>query len=171
MIKILCLFIGFAWLTTIVYDFSVNTIEGNTISLSQYKGKKILFVNTASSGPYTGQYAGLEKLYQKYKDSLVIIAVPSNSFGKETGTNAAIRTFITGAYHTHFIITEKTMVYGTDQSPLYAWLTHIDQNGMMTNTINDDFYKFLVDGSGKLVGAFVSSVDPMSNEIQNAIKN
>ncbi len=169
--KILSLLVGFTLVTTTIYDFSVKDIDGNNISLEQFRGKKILFVNTASNSSYTNQYASLEQLYQKYKDSLVIIAVPSNSFGNEAGTNSAIKEFVKNRYHAHFIITEKSIVAGESQTPLYAWLTHIEQNGMMNNAVGDDFYKFLVDGSGKLVGGFVSSVDPMSKAVQDAITN
>ncbi len=169
--KILCLLVGITLVTATVYDFSVTTIDGNNISLEQFRGKKILFVNTASSSSYTSQYASLEQLYQKYKDSLVIIAIPSNSFGNETGDNAQIKEFINRKYNTHFIITEKSIVAAESQTALYGWLTHIEQNGMMGNAVQDDFYKFLVDGSGRLVGGFVSSVDPMSKSVQDAIMN
>jgi glutathione peroxidase len=158
--KILCFFTAFTLLSGI-YNFNLNDIDGNNFNLSQYRGKKILFVNTASKSSFTSQYASLERLYQKYKDSLIIIAIPSNSFGNESRDNAQIKQFVTNTYH----------VMGTNQSPLYKWLSHIEQNTIMSNAINDDFYKFLVDGSGKLVGAYVSSVDPMSNVIQNAISN
>lgn len=167
--KIISLLIAFSFTAISVYDFTINDIDGNPIQLDQFKGKKILFVNTASKSRYTAQYDSLETLYQKYKDSLVIIAVPSNSFGNETDDNDEIKQFINSTYNTHFIIAEKTEVSGDNQSPLYGWLTQIKQNGMMDNPVHDDFYKFLVDGSGLLIGAFVSSVDPMSDEVQNAI--
>ena len=96
---------------------------------------------------------------------------PSNSFGNETSDNKEIKKFINSKYNPHFIIAEKTIIIGEGQSPLYKWLTHADENGMMGNMPDNDFYKFLVDGSGQLVGTFVSSVDPMSDEIQNVIKN
>ncbi len=158
-------------LSTSLYDISINDINGNNINLGQFQGKKILFVNTASASIYTRQYNSLERLYQKYKDSLVIIAIPSNSFGNETGSNAQIKQFIENTYHAHYIITEKSNVSGINMIPLFNWLTVFEQNSMMTNSVNDDFYKFLVDKTGRLVGAFVSSVDPMSNEMQQAILN
>jgi glutathione peroxidase len=153
------------------YDFTITDIDGNNISLRQFQGKKILFVNTATNSSYTNQYASLEQLYQKYKDSLVIIAIPSNSFGNEAGDNAAIKHFIISNYHVHFIIAQKMEVAGSNQTSLYSWLTHIEQNNMMSNTIDGDFYKFLVDGQGRLVGAFVSSVDPMGEDVQSTMVN
>lgn len=154
-----------------IYNFSITDINGNSISLSAFKGKKILFVNSASGSPDVGQLASLDTLYQKYKDSLVIIAVPSNTFQSEPENNPEIKDLMENTYHVHYLITEKTEVAGADQSPLYSWLTHLSQNGMMENNVNEDFYKFLVNSEGKLVGAFAPSVDPMSEEMQNAIAN
>ena len=171
MIKIFGLLATLTLLAPTIYDFSVNDIDGNARNISQYQGKKILFVNTASNSSYTSQYASLEQLYQKYQDSLVIIAVPSNSFGNDSADNATIKDFVMSNYNIHFTLTQKADVAGDSQSALYSWLTHIDQNTMMDNTITDDFYKFLVDSSGKLIGVFGPSVDPMSDDIQNAITN
>jgi glutathione peroxidase len=170
MIKLLSTFAILSVLTGI-YDFNLNDIDGNNFSLSQFQGKKILFVNTASNSIYTSQYASLEQLYERYRDSLVIIAIPSNSFGNDSADNATIKNFVTTNYNIQYILTQKMDVIGDSQTPLYSWLTHLEQNSMMSNAINGDFYKFLVDSSGRLVGAFVSSVDPMSNEIQSAISN
>lgn len=156
---------------TSIYDYSISDIDGNTISLSQFQGKKMLLVNTASNSQYTSQYQGLEQLYQRYSDSLVIIAIPSNSFGHEPLSNAAIKQFVSSNYNNHFILGAKTDVAGTNQCPLYNWLTHSAQNGVMENTLSNDFYKFLIDRSGNLIGAFAPSVDPMSQQIQDAIEN
>lgn len=171
MSKILSLLLGIILTTTTIYDYTVTTIDGNSMSLAQYKGKKILFVNTSSGSIYSSQYGSLEQLYQKYKDSLIIIAIPSNSFGTEPGDNTQIKQFVSSTYNTHFIITQKAAVAGDGQLPLYNWLTHITQNGMMGDAVGGDFYKYLVDSSGRLVGAFISTVDPMSDEVQTAITN
>jgi glutathione peroxidase len=168
--KILFLLVPFIFFNSI-YNYSLNDTEGNSFSLSQFKGKKILFVNTASSSEYVGQLASFEQLYEKYKDSLVIIAVPSNTFQDEPKSNAELKSYIESTWHTHFIITEKTIVAGAGQSPVYSWLSHQSENGMMENNIDGDFYKFLVNADGKLVGAFAPSVDPMSDEMQSAITN
>jgi glutathione peroxidase len=170
MFKIICLLTCLAPFTGI-YDLSINDIDGNIINLSQFKGKKILLVNTASDSKYTFQYKSLEQLYQRYKDSVVVIAIPSNSFGHEISNNIEIKQFISGNYKTHFLISQKMEVAGDNQASLYNWLTHATQNGAMDNTLRGDFYKFLVDGSGNLMGAFAPSVDPMSEQIQSAIEN
>lgn len=167
--KLFILLFGFLVMANSIYDIPLKGIEGGQINLNNYRGKKILIVNTASNSPYVTQYAGLELLYQKYKDSLIIIAVPSNSFGAEPGSNPAIKELISGRYQTHFIITERSEVAGESQSPLFVWLTHKDQNTVMSNIVADNFYKFLIDGAGNLVGAFAPSVDPMSEVMQKAI--
>lgn len=154
-----------------IYDYTVKDISGNEISLSSFRGKWILIVNTASDSRHTDQYAGLEKLYQKYKDSLVIIAFPSNSFGHDTEDNAAIKKRINNQYKIHYILAQKTNVTGNEQDPVYSWLTQQSRNAVMSNTIRNDFFKFLINKSGTLVGAFSSSVDPMSQEIQSVLQN
>lgn len=157
--------------TTSIYNFSITDQNGNTISLENFKGKKILFVNAASGSPYVNQLGSLDTLYEKYKDSLEVIVVPSNTFHNEPKQNGEIANFIAQNYHTHYLISEKEDVAGGSQSSLYKWLTHYTENGMMDNNINEDFYKFLVDQQGRLVGIFAPSVDPMSDEMQSAIKN
>jgi glutathione peroxidase len=153
-----------------IYDYSIRDIDGNNINLSQFHGKKILIVNTASNSQYVSQYSSLEQLYEKYKDSLIVIAVPSGSFGNELPDSSAIRNFVISNYNIHFILASKTDVAGINQSPLYAWLTQAVKNGVMDNSLDNDFYKFLVDTNGNLVGAFAPSVDPMSQVVQNAIE-
>src|SRR5882672_9079035 len=121
MIKLLFLLVSIISFNNI-YDYSVADIDGNTINLVQFKGKKILLVNTSSNSRYTSQYKSLEQLYQKYKDSLVIIAIPSNSFGHEPSTNALVKQFLVKNYKSHFIIAQKMDVAGINQSSLYNWL-------------------------------------------------
>ena len=169
MIKFFLILIATHLLTGSFYDFSINDIEGNTIDFSDFKGKKVLIVNTASNSSQVSQYQSLEQLYQKYKDSLVIIAVPSNSFGNDTATNTAINSFIQTNYHVHYLVAGKTLVTGESQSALFTWLTHVEKNGMINNPINGDFFKFLINSSGTLIGTFAPSVDPMSDEVQTAI--
>jgi glutathione peroxidase len=154
-----------------IYSFDLTGTDGNTIHLNDFKGKKILFVTIATSGSKLQQCGQLESLYQKYKDSLVVIAVPSNSFGNETRTDAQIDSFLQDHFHIHYLVATKTNVAGTQQSPLFAWLTHEEQNGVMSNTLRGDFYKFLIDESGNLRGVFSPSVDPMSEELQSALHN
>jgi glutathione peroxidase len=169
MIKIIALLAGMLYADIYSYDYSFQDIDGQIIDLSQFQGKKVLFVNTASNSPYTAQYAGLEQLYQQYKDSLVIIAFPSNDFGNESGNDAAIKSFVKQNYHAHFIIASKIAVSRSNQCPIYTWLTKAIKNETVDNSIRNDFYKFLVNGSGQLVGVFDANTQPMSQTVQTAI--
>lgn len=155
-----------------IYSLSFRDTNGHLIHLSDFRGKKILFVNTASSGPYVKQYASLEQLYQQNKDSLVIIAFPSNDFGNEPdSSNQHIQTSVYGQFNIHFILASRISVRGSGQDSLYQWLTNSDKNGVKTNDAQSDFYKYLVDGSGNWIGVFSGMVDPMSKEMLDAIKN
>src|SRR4051794_11427028 len=110
-----------------IYDFKVEGLEGGSIDFSQYKGKKIMIVNTASKCGNTPQYAELEQLYEKYKDKLVIIGFPANNFGaQEPGTNTEIKEFCSKNYAVTFPMAEKISVRGDDVHPLYKWL--VDQS-------------------------------------------
>lgn len=173
MLKILFVLCTFITLTGIsgVFDYTVKDIHNNEVSLADFRGKKILIVNTASASPFVSQYESLERLYQLYKDSLVIIAFPSNSFGHEPGDSAAIEDFLKTRYQVHFMVAQKTNVSGEEAEPLYTWLTQSQKNQVMNCNITGDFYKFLIDGSGRLIGAFAPSVDPMSSAIQSAVTN
>ena len=102
-----------------IYDFSVESLDGKKINFASFKGKKILIVNTASECGYTPQYEGLEALYKKYKDRLVIVGFPANNFGgQEPGTNAEIKEFCTGTFHVTFPMAAKISVKGDDMHPL-----------------------------------------------------
>jgi glutathione peroxidase len=163
------LLIAATFFTASIYSISSTDIDGSSIHFSDFAGKKILIVNTASNSSAVSQYAHLEQLYQQYKDSLVIIAFPSNSFGNEPGNNQNIKDFITSTYNTHFLLGAKVDVIGSGQSPIYQWLTQQSQNGMMDNEMVDDFQKFLINKNGELIGIFSPVVDPMDSLIQNAI--
>ena len=107
-----------------VYDFKVPALDGGTIDLSAYKGKKMLIVNTASKCGFTPQYAGLQKLYDKYKDKLVIVGFPANDFGgQEPGTNSEIQEFCKKNYGVTFPMAAKVDVVGENTSPLFKYLT------------------------------------------------
>src|SRR4029450_108441 len=107
-----------------IYDFKVQGLDGSPIDFSAYKGKKIMIVNTASKCGNTPQYADLEKLYEKYKDKLVIIGFPANNFGaQEPGTNEEIKEFCTKNYNVTFPMAEKVSVVGDDIHPLFKYLT------------------------------------------------
>lgn len=143
-----------------LFDFKVKSIDGQSVDLSIYKGKKILIVNTASECGYTPQYEGLEKLYEKYKSKLVIIGFPANNFGgQEPGTDSDIKTFCSKNYGVTFPMMSKVSVTGSDIAPLFQWLT-TQENPDFTGDIKWNFEKFLLDENGKLIHRFRSKVTP-----------
>jgi len=150
-----------------VYDFKVPALDGGTIDLSQYKGKKILIVNTASKCGFTPQYADLEKLYETYKSKLVIVGFPANNFGQqEPGTNAEIKEFCSKNYGVSFPMADKVDVVGINIHPLFKYLTDEARKlGVQDPVIKWNFTKFLIDENGKLIAVFPSKVTPMSEEI------
>jgi glutathione peroxidase len=156
-------------LFTSFYDHSLQGINGTTINLNNYRGKKVLVVNIASGSSQVEQLAGLESLYQQHKDSLIVIAVPSNSFGKEPLDNQAIHQQLTATYSVHFLIATKSEVTGPSMLPLYQWLNSSIANGTMDTPVIGDFQKILVNGQGQIVGVFAHSEDPMGEMMQRAI--
>ena len=149
-----------------IHSFQVESLEGSTINLSDFKGKKILIVNTASECGYTPQYKELQQLYDAYREKLVVIGFPCNDFGQqEPGDNAAIKSFCTKNYGVTFPLAAKTTVKGSSIAPIYAFLTRKVNNGVMDAEINWNFNKFLLDENGVLLQKFGSSVKPMSQEI------
>jgi glutathione peroxidase len=150
-----------------VYDFKVPALDGGTIDLSTYKGKKLLIVNTASKCGFTPQYADLEKLYDKYKDKLVIVGFPANDFGgQEPGTNTEISEFCKKNYGVTFPLAAKSDVVGENTSPLFKYLTgEAIKLGTPAPVIKWNFTKFLIDENGKLIGVYNSKITPMSEEI------
>ncbi len=151
---------------TSIYDFKVEGLDGGTIDFSTFKGKKILIVNTASKCGYTTQYEGLQKLYDTYKDKLVIVGFPANNFGgQEPGSAAEIQEFCKKNYGVSFPMAAKVSVKGDDIAPIYKWLCSKTENGMMDAEIGWNFGKFLLDENGKLLNYFPSKVTPMSDEI------
>jgi glutathione peroxidase len=154
-----------------IFQFKVESIDGGKIDFSKYKGKKILVVNTASKCGYTPQYEGLEKLYETYKDKLVIVGFPANNFGgQEPGSNAEIKEFCTGTYKVSFPMAAKVSVKDNDVAPIYQWLTQKSKNGVLDATIGWNFNKFLLDENGKLLAYFPSKVEPMSDAITSYLK-
>jgi glutathione peroxidase len=153
-----------------LHDFQVTSIDGKEVSLSAYKGKAVLIVNTASECGYTPQYKGLEELYQAYrKRGFEILAFPSNDFGaQEPGTNAQIKKFCEARYRTTFPLFAKIAVKGADAAPVYAWLT--GQPGKKGGAVTWNFNKFLVDPSGQVVAHLDSSVEPTSAELKKQVE-
>ncbi|WP_250433846.1 glutathione peroxidase [Hanstruepera flava] len=152
--------------TQSIYNIQINSLEGNPINLSDYKGKKILFVNVASKCGFTGQYADLQKLYDDYQDKLMIIGVPCNQFGgQEPGTADEIQTFCEKNYGVSFLMTEKVDVKGDNQHPLYKWLTDKALNGNSSSSVKWNFQKYLVNENGELVDYYFSITSPTSAKI------
>lgn len=152
-----------------IYGFAVNDIDGNSVPLSNYKGKVLLIVNTASRCGFTSQYKPLEELYQKYKDKgFVVLAFPANNFmGQEPASNEEIKNFCFINYKTTFPLFAKISVKGPDIHPLYAFLTTAEG---FKGGIGWNFNKFLIDRNGKVVGRFASPINPMSDEIIQALE-
>ena len=153
-----------------IYDFKVEGLDGNMINFADFKGKKILIVNTASECGYTPQYEGLQALYNKYKDRLVIVGFPANNFGaQEPGTNKDIKEFCKKNYGVTFPMAAKISVKGDDTAPIYKWLCNKSENGVLDATIKWNFNKFLLDEKGNLLYYFESKVTPMSAEITSKL--
>jgi glutathione peroxidase len=148
-----------------IYDFKINSLEGKEIDLSQYKGKNLLIVNTASHCGFTPQLADLEKLHEQYGDKVAVLGFPANNFlWQEPGDNKEIASFCERNYGVKFQMFEKISVKGKDKHPLYKWL---EAKSGKTPTWN--FCKYLVDESGNVVAFYPSKVNPLSKEIIDAI--
>ena len=169
---------GFLFLSTsissaaTIHDFALNSIDGQTTPLAQFKGKVVLIVNVASRCGFTPQYAGLEALYNKYKDrGFVVLGFPANNFlWQEPGTNEAIKAFCSTKYHVTFPMFAKVSVKGADKTPLYHFLTDKKANPSTGGAIGWNFTKFLADRNGKVIARFASKVAPESAELINAIE-
>ncbi len=156
-----------------IYDFTIQSIDGQPVSLKSYSGKVVLLVNVASKCGFTPQYAGLEALYERYKDrGFVIVGVPANNFAQqEPGTNEEIKTFCSRKYSVTFPMMAKVSVLGDDETPLYRFLTDKSVNPKIGGDIKWNFTKFLFDRSGKPVARFEPAVTPDSPEVQAAIES
>ncbi|TGE15851.1 glutathione peroxidase [Hymenobacter elongatus] len=153
-----------------VYDYSVKTIEGQEVKLSQFKGKKLLIVNVASECGYTPQYKELEELYKKHGDRVAVLGFPANNFGgQEPGTNEQIATFCEKNYGVTFPMFAKVSVKGDGTDPLYQFLADKARNGAISDAPDWNFCKYLVDEQGHVVGFYKSKVKPMSDELVAAI--
>jgi glutathione peroxidase len=150
-----------------IYEFSMKRIDGTSSSLSDYKGKVMLIVNVASRCGFTGQYAGLQKLYDTYKDrGLVILGFPANDFlFQEPGNNKEIAEFCSLKYHVTFPMFEKIVVSGGDMHPLYKFLTEKATNPEFSGRISWNFNKFLIGRDGHILNRFGSKTTPEDKEL------
>lgn len=152
-----------------VYDFKVEALDGSVLDFSEFKGKKILIVNTASKCGYTKQYAQLEELYQSKKDALVVVGFPANNFGgQEPGSNEQIAEFCQKNFGVSFPMAAKVSVKGADQHELFRLLT-TTENPDFKGDINWNFEKFLIDENGKLIRRYRSGVDPVGEEVLGSL--
>lgn len=154
-----------------VYQYEMKTLTGDTVKLEQFKGNVLLIVNTASECGFTGQYSGLQKLYESYKDEgLVILGFPANNFGgQEPGTDEEILQFCEVNYGVTFPMFSKIDVKGNEIHPLFSYLTSLDTTNE-SGEIRWNFEKFLIDREGNLVERFRSRTEPDSDEMIESVK-
>ena len=149
-----------------LYDLTVNSLDGKPQSLSTYKGKVSLVVNTASECGFTPQYEGLEKLHEAMKDKgVVVLGFPSNDFGgQEPGSAEEIKKFCSLKFHVQFPLMEKVKTKGDGQSPVYAFLTAKNDAPAW------NFHKYVVGKDGQVKASFKSQVTPQSDELKKALE-
>ena len=152
-----------------IYDFVMKDVDGNQVSLADYKGKVLLIVNTATGCGFTPQYEGLEKLYQQYKDQgFEILDFPCNQFGNQApGTEKEIVSFCQLNYNVTFKQFAKIEVNGANEAPLYTYLKK-QKGGLLGSAIKWNFTKFLVDRDGNVVDRFGSVETP--EKLEKSIK-
>lgn len=159
-----------AGLSNNIRDIIVKSMDGKQIKLSDFKGKVLMIVNVASKCGNTPQYAGLEKIYEKYKSKgFEILAFPCNDFGgQEPGTNEEIKEFCSTTYNVSFPLFDKVKVLGKEKVPLYERLTN---NSVTSNgEVKWNFEKFLIDRNGNIVARFGNKTKPESEEITQAVE-
>jgi glutathione peroxidase len=156
---------------TSVYDIDINLIDNKSLKIKDLKGKYLMFVNVASNCGFTKQYEELQHLYEEYKDNLVIVGSPCNQFGgQEPGQSEEIQQFCDDNYGVTFLLTEKIDVKGSNQHPLYKWLTTKDLNGKKRSNVKWNFQKYLLDRDGNLIDYFYSITKPMSTKITKYLR-
>ena len=154
----------------IFFDHAIKNINNEIINLDQYKGKTILLVNVASKCGFTKQYAGLQELYEKYRDKdFYVIGVPSNQFGgQEPGSNAEIKNFCETNFNITFPLTDKVDVKGDNAHEIYKWAKKNYGNSAVPKW---NFHKILINKDGKIHETFGSFTDPLSKKIITNIEN
>lgn len=152
-----------------IYDFKVQTLEGEDFSFAQLKGKKVMIVNTASKCGLTPQYEELQELWEQYGgDDFIIIGFPANNFmNQEPGSDEDIKEFCTRNYGVTFPMMSKVSVKGDDMHPVYKWLTEKELNNFEDSKVQWNFQKYLIDEKGKLVKVIKPRVKPTDPEILN----
>lgn len=158
-----------------IYDFSVRTLDGQDVTLKQYKGQVLLIVNVASECGFTGQYAGLQELYTRYREQgFSVLAFPCNQFGaQEPGDNEQIRLFCTDRYGVTFPVFDKVEVNGPGAIGLYDWLKTQKSGILGSSSIKWNFTKFLIGRTGQVLGRYGPTTKPeaLENELSKALAN
>ena len=151
------------------FDFNINDINGQVIHFSEFKNKTILLVNVASKCGFTKQYAGLQTLYETYKDKgLMIVGVPSNQFGEqEPGSNEDIKNFCETNFNINFLLTEKNEVKGQNAHAIYLWAKKNFGNSTVPKW---NFHKILINKEGKIQNTYSSFTKPMSKKLISDIE-
>ena len=153
-----------------IYELDLKLNNGEVISLSKFKGKKLMFVNVASRCGFTSQYKKLQQLYEQKNDVLEIIAIPCNDFGRqEPGSAEEIREFCDLNYKITFTIADKQNIKSKSRSELYSWLSDPALNGWNDRLPSWNFCKYLIDETGELTHFFKSNVDPVGKSILSLI--
>lgn len=145
--------------------------DGKSLNLHDFKGKKILLVNTASDCGYTGQFEALEKLYQEHKENLVVLGFPANDFKEqEKGSDENIAAFCKINYGVSFpLLSKSKVIKGNGQNEIFKWLTHKDKNGWNEQAPSWNFCKYLINENGMLINYFAPGIEPMSGEVLKAV--
>ena len=153
------------------YDFKLQSLDGKeTIDFAKYKGKKVVVLNTASECGYTPQYADWQAFHKEYGNKVVVLGIPANNFGgQEPGSNKEIVMFCQKNYGVSFQMLEKVSVVGSDQHPLYKWLSKKDLNGWNDKEPTWNFCKYVINENGEVSHFFASGVKPNSPEFKKAV--
>jgi glutathione peroxidase len=151
------------------YSLSFVDVNGATINMSSYQGKRIMICNMATGSNNVSQLIGLQQLKQQYGDSLVVILFPSNSFGKESRTNAQIKQFVQSNVGNSLIIASKSNVTGNSANSIFSWLSSKTQNGDVDAGAGGDFEKYLINKTGNIIGVYSPKVSPTDVSITTTI--
>jgi glutathione peroxidase len=148
-----------------IHSYHTTSIEGKTLDLSAFAGRKMLIVNVASACGYTPQYQQLQELHEHFSDKIAVIGFPCNDFGaQESGSEAAIQEFCTVRFGVTFPLSAKIGIK-KNTHPIYQFLTQQKLNGVKDSKVQWNFQKYLLDKDGELIDVFPSSVSPLDNDI------
>lgn len=152
----------------VFHDFTIESISGETINLSDYKSKVVLLVNTASKCGFTPQYSGLQKIYERYKnDGLVVLGVPTNDFNQELSKESDVKEFCEIRFGVEFPMSSIQPIRGENAHPIYKW---IQANVSVIGQPRWNFHKYLIGKDGKIINWFSSMTSPTSEGLVNQIE-